>query len=365
VRVLSAIAEVITLLVPTTREDITPEWLTALLATRHPDVLVNDIEILGSTQGAATRLRLKPTYAPAHDAGLPPVLFVKTSLTRRMLVSDPHMYVTEVRFYEHLRDRLDCETPEVYAWALDEQTSRFAVVIEDLSQRNASFPTALSGLTADDVAPLMTTLARLHAPNWGYAGLEQQYEWLETASRGKTAAWWVGEGLEATRFELEVPYKGEAFELGGQTTDRLFAALAALQQVNDAEPRTVIHGDTHVGNCYLLPDGGAGLLDWQLMRIANWGNDVGYTLMTALDVEARRKGERDLLRAYLDELRGLGVEPPAWNDAWDHYRRQMVWGIVAWLVTPTSMYSEALLDALIRRCVTAASDLESYELLGV
>jgi hypothetical protein len=72
-----------------------------------------------------------------------------------------------------------------------------------------------------------------------------------------------------------------------------------------------------------------------------------------------------LLRAYLDELSGLGVEPPGWNDAWDHYRRQMVWGIVAWLVTPTSMYSEALLDALIRRCVTAASDLESYELLGV
>jgi Ser/Thr protein kinase RdoA (MazF antagonist) len=275
------------------------------------------------------------------------------------------MYVTEVKFYEQLRDSLDCETPHVYACVLDDATSRFAVAIDDLSLRSASFPTALSGLSADDVAPLMTTIARLHAANWGRHDLEHQYDWLETASRGKSASWWVGEGNDAVRLELEVPYKREAFEAGGQNVDRLFAAIAALQRVNDAEPRTVIHGDTHIGNCYLLPDGGAGLLDWQLMRIANWGNDVAYTVMTALDIEERRKGERDLVRTYLDELRRLDVEAPDWDHAWDLYRRQMVWGIYAWLVTPTAMYDEARLDALIRRCVVAANDLESYELLGV
>jgi aminoglycoside phosphotransferase (APT) family kinase protein len=352
-------------LVPRSREDLTPEWLTAFLQTRHPDVVVEGLDVLGSTQGAATRIRLKPAYAPGRDAGLPPVLFIKTSLTRRMLVSDPHMYVTEVKFYEHLRDSLDCETPRVFACALDEETSRFAVAIEDLSLRSATFPSALSGLTADHLAPLMTTMAGLHAANWGRRDLERHYDWLETASRGKTASWWVGEGNDAVRLELEVPYKREAFDAGGKREDRLFAAIAALQRINNAEPRTVIHGDTHIGNCYLLPNSGAGLLDWQLMRIANWGNDVAYTVMTALDVEERRKGERDLLRTYLDELRRRGVDAPDWNDAWDLYRRQMVWGIYAWLVTPTAMYDEARLDALIRRCVVAAADLESYVLLGV
>ena len=135
--------------------------------------------------------------------------------------------------------------------------------------------------------------------------------------------------------------------------------------LNDAEPRTVIHGDTHIGNCYLLPEGGGGILDWQLMRIGNWGNDVAYTVMTALDVEERRKGEESLLRLYLDELHALGVDPPGWDEAWTHYRRQMVWGIIAWLVTPTAMYSEPLLDALIRRCVAAADDLDTFALLGV
>jgi aminoglycoside phosphotransferase (APT) family kinase protein len=126
----------------------------------------------------------------------------------------------------------------------------------------------------------------------------------------------------------------------------------------------VLHGDSHIGNCYLLPDGTGGLLDWQLMRIASWANDVAYTVMTALDVDQRRKGEQELLRLYLDELGGLGVDPPSWDDAWDLYRKQMVWGVVAWLVTPTAMYDEPLLDSLIRRCVTAADDLGTYDLLG-
>jgi hypothetical protein len=43
----------------------------------------------------------------------------------------------------------------------------------------------------------------------------------------------------------------------------------------------------------------------------------------------------------------------------------MVWGILAWLVTPTAMYSEQLLSALIRRCAQAAEDHDTYSLLGV
>ena len=351
--------------IPTRPEHITAEWLTEFLAVRHPGVVVETIDVLACTQGAATRLRVKPTYAPGCDHGLPPVLFIKTSLTRRMLVADPHMYVTEVMFYEQIHPHVQCETPKVYAWAVDEETSRFAVVIEDLTLRDAVFPTALSGLTADDVAPLMSNLAKLHAPHWGRHDLEHAYPWLETSTTGRSSEWWRDGAREVALFELQQPYKLAALQPDHHPLDRVLAAVARLQTDNDAEPRTVVHGDTHIGNCYLLPDGGGGVLDWQLMRIGNWGNDVGYTLMTALDVEERRKGEEDLLRLYLDELRALGADPPGWDEAWTHYRKQMVWGIIAWMVTPTAMYSEPLLDALIRRCVAATDDLDTFALLGV
>ena len=160
-------------------------------------------------------------------------------------------------------------------------------------------------------------------------------------------------------------YKAEALDLEHHSLDRMLAALPALQAANSQAPRTVLHGDTHIGNCYLLPDGTGGLLDWQLMRVANWANDVAYTIMTALDVEERRAGERPLLQSYLDELSSLGVAAPPWDEAWERYRQQMPYGIACWMVTPTAMYSEALLDALIRRCVVAADDLDSYAALGV
>ncbi len=351
--------------IPTRPEHITANWLTQFLAPRHPGVRVEALEVLDSTQGAATRLRVRPTYAAGRDGGLPPVLFIKTSLTRRMLVADPHMYVTEVNFYDQVHPTVKCETPQVYAWALDDETKRFAVVIEDLSLRDAVFPTALSGLTADDIAPLISNLAKLHAPHWGQADLELTYPWLETSTSGKSAEWWGVGGRDTAVAELQQAYKLDALDPDRHPLDRVLEAVARLQRANDVAPRTVVHGDTHIGNCYLLPGGGGGLLDWQLMRIGNWGSDVGYTVMTALDVEQRRKGEEALLRLYLDELRGLGVEPPGWDDAWAHYRRQMVWGIIAWLVTPTSMYSEPLLDALIRRCVAATDDLDTFVLLGV
>jgi aminoglycoside phosphotransferase (APT) family kinase protein len=349
--------------IPTRIEHVTAEWLTAFLTASHAGVEVTNLEILDHTQGAATRLRLRVRYAEGHDAGLPEVLFLKTSLTRRMLVSDPHMYLTEVRFYECLRSRLNCETPAVFACGVDERTMRFAAVIEDVSRRGARFPTALAGLSGEELLPLMSTLAALHAANWDHRDLESVFYWLETSTRGRSADWWTAPaGRDAFDFALNERYKAAA--LAPLSLDRLYRAFLALQRANDDSPRTVLHGDTHIGNCYQLPDGRFGLLDWQLMRIATWANDVAYAIVTALDVDTRRASERDLLRHYLAELTARGIAAPPWEQAWLHYRQQMVWGIFAWTVTPTSMYSEQLLDELIRRSVAATEDLDTYSALG-
>jgi aminoglycoside phosphotransferase (APT) family kinase protein len=352
-------------LVPTKPEHITPEWLSAFLGTRTPGVQVEDLEVLNRSQGAATRLRVRVRYAAGTGGGLPEVLFIKTSLTRQMLVADPHMYLTEVYFYDRLRPEIEFETPAVYACEIDEQTNRFAVVIEDVAQRSARFPTALSGLSGTDLMPLMTTLAALHAANWGRADLESQFPWLESASTGKTAEWWLSdEGRQNIDIELREDYKRMAVDPERNPLHRMYEAFARLQTASDTGPRTVIHGDVHIGNAYQVPDE-FGLLDWQLMRVATWANDVSYPILTALDVEERRASERELLRHYLAELTTRGVAAPSWDDAWLSYRQQALWGVITWTITPTAMYSRALLDALIRRAVTAVHDLDTYAALGL
>jgi aminoglycoside phosphotransferase (APT) family kinase protein len=352
-------------LVPTRPEDLTPQWLSAFLGTRTPGVQVEHLEVLDRTQGAATRLRVRVRYAPGADCGLPAILFIKTSLTRRMLVADPHMYLTEVYFYDRIRPGIDVETPAVYACEIDEESSRFAVVIEDIAQRSARFPTALSGLSGADLKPLMSTLAALHAANWGRSDLESRYPWLETATTGKTAEWFLSdEGRESFEIELQEDYKRAAVDPEKNPLDRMYAAFGRLQEASDTGARTVVHGDVHIANAYQLPEG-FGLLDWQLMRVATWANDVSYVITTALDVEERRASERDLVHHYLAELAARGAAAPSWDDAWLSYRQQALWGVLMWTITPTAMYSRDLLDALITRAVTAVDDLETYAALGL
>jgi len=78
--------------------------------------------------------------------------------------------------------------------------------------------------------------------------------------------------------------------------------LWKAQSILASEPTTLLHGDTHFGNSYLLPGGRVGLLDWQLLNRGRWSHDVTYLLVTALDIESRRAHERELIGHHLDRL---------------------------------------------------------------
>jgi aminoglycoside phosphotransferase (APT) family kinase protein len=173
-------------------------------------------------------------------------------------------------------------------------------------------------------------------------------------------------GLDLVRNQVETnAYKAAAIEPLRKTVDELWSALWTAQRMAATGPQTLLHGDPHIGNSYLLPDGRAGLLDWQLMVKARWAHDFTYLLITGLSAEERRKHERALLGHYLDELRRYGVEePPEPNEAWLRYRQSAIWGLViGWLITPTENYGEEITAANISRLVTAVQDLETFEAL--
>ena len=146
--------------------------------------------------------------------------------------------------------------------------------------------------------------------------------------------------------------------------DRVWTAFSELQSHIAENPRTVLHGDVHVGNVYFVPDGSGGVLDWQLMLQGSWSVDVAYLLMTALDAGERAAHERDLLRFYLRELAARGVDGPAEDQAWDLYRQNAVWGVVMWLVTPDGVHTDAVQSISLDRCMTAVEELDALDALG-
>lgn len=138
--------------------------------------------------------------------------------------------------------------------------------------------------------------------------------------------------------------------------DRLVDGYLALVDGHGTQQNTpgwcVIHGDTHLGNFFRTPDGLPALLDWQLVQRGMWQLDIGYHLAAALDVDDRRRNERDLLTHYLDCLRAAGVSAPAWPAAWRSLGDGILHGLYLWAIT--TYLDPAIIRIMLHRLGTAA-----------
>jgi hypothetical protein len=355
---------------PTTIEDLTPELLTSVLAERRPEVVVEGVDVIETSQcgdgfaSTADRVILGLDYAPGCDSGLPSRLLLKTMLKRSH--APDSMYRNEVRFYRDIRHELAIEAPQAFASVFDEETGQFGIIMEDLTLRSARFPNATTPIMLEEITGLVKTLAALHAHYWASPRFERDLSWLATPCSGGMYEIFKTIGLELIRNQVEkYDFKAESIRPLNRSVDQLWEALWKVQDILDSEPSTLLHGDPHIGNTYLLRDGNGGLLDWQLMVRGRWAHDLTYLLVTALDPDDRRKHERDLIATYLGELRRRGVErPPSEDEAWKLYRQAVVWGLViGWLITPPRNYGQAITAANLSRLVTAIRDLETFQAL--
>src|SRR5438067_1508360 len=74
------------------------------------------------------------------------------------------------------------------------------------------------------------------------------------------------------------------------------AAAKGLAAIDADKRICLVHGDFHAGNVYV--DGSRpGLIDWQVAHVGHWATDIAYHIAAVLDIDDRRKHERDLLDA--------------------------------------------------------------------
>jgi Phosphotransferase enzyme family len=337
--------------------------LTRLLQVDRPDVEVESVEVLGATDGSASRLRLAVTYAAGRDAGLPPTIFVKRNLERFSFPSE--MYSTEVRVYRDVLPGLDIERPAVYAIDSLGDDITFTLLMEDLSQR----PGARLGIvtepnTVDDVAGLLETIATVHAAYWGGDRLDQQLPWLTPPLVNAPMRFWRDIGPRLTRRHVERGHRAPLVDRSIWTDDALWGGYERLLGEMDSGPHTLLHGDVHAGNVYYVDGSQGGLLDWQLALRGCWALDVTYILTTALDQEQLAGSERDLIEHYLSALAARGVTPPSMDAAFHRYRCHVLYGVLMWLITPDGVHTDDAQIGYLTRCLTAAERLGTIAALG-
>ena len=211
----------------------------------------------------------------------------------------------------------------MFASTFDPASGRFGLLLEDLTARGARFPSALDRVDVDEVRSILGHLAALHARFWNSPRFARDLTWISTPTSGGMADVFDLIGLELIEDQVaRHPFKAELISGLGRTLPQMWELLGRVQREHaDAIP-TLLHGDPHLGNTYLLPSGRGGLLDWQLMMRGSWAHDITYLLVTALDPATRQVHQLDLLAEYLDELRSLGVtEVPTSTDAFEQYRK--------------------------------------------
>jgi hypothetical protein len=106
------------------------------------------------------------------------------------------------------------------------------------------------------------------------------------------------------------------------------------------------------------------MVDFQCVQRGHYSHDVAMFIASSLDVLDRRAHERDLVALHLDALARQGVEPPSFESAWLGYRRHVLYGLWAWMLTTPQYQAEERLVACVFRFGTAAVDLDALGAIG-
>jgi hypothetical protein len=346
--------------IPALWEDVTPQWMTAAIANHHPDAIVADTTILTIDDGTNRRARFGIHYAAGSG---PEAVFLKAhSPNHRFVHLRNGNLFNEARLFG-CGVTIPVDHPMVFKSIVDYLRLDFLLVMEDLTRRGAEPRDATRPLNADQVENGLRGLARLHSQYWGISKkTHPQLRWLKTWT--PTTGWQIGlrrripTGLDrgATQLPCEVT------ALSGDEIVKLWS-----RYVNTLSrgPMTLLHGDAHIGNTYVIGNTEVGFLDWQVVRRGNWSQDVGYFLIGAMTEQDRRDNEVELIEIYRNALDVPENQKPSAKQAWLRYRTTPAYGLAIWLSTlGTDGYQSAEISRLLaQRFASAFVDLDCLSAL--
>ncbi|MGF7237117.1 MAG: phosphotransferase, partial [Frankia sp.] len=315
--------------VPRSWSELTPDWMTAALAPAFPGAVVDSVEVGDVVEGTNSRARVRMRYASGRG---PQRVFVKREgrVFNRLALTALGAREAEARLVGSGAE-LPLEHPAFYAAGVDRRRLAAVMVMEDVTLREGRANEATVPLGVEQVRSGLTGLARLHAAYWE----RPMPEPLRFVRPWRLAPVWapvswasLARALHLLRSHGHARLIPTGVDAG--VVERGFRGWATVAA---SGPRTLLHGDPHIGNTYALPADVTGFYDWQLVRSGSWSHDVGYFLVSSLTTADRRASERELLADYLREFGGQGAAAPSFADAWALYRRTPVFGLGTWLHT--------------------------------
>jgi hypothetical protein len=347
--------------IPTTIDDVTPEWLGETLGRKVTAVTAEPIGVGVGLVGQLYRLQL--TDGDTAPTTLVAKLAAPTA-DDRFVATVLNMYGREVGFYNELSARTTIPHPACHYAAHDPVTQDSVLILEDVSARGRCGD-QVNGCTLAEARPALRTLARLHACFWDDASLADNGFLLQLSEDPYPAA--VG-----MAYDVAWPRVQELFgdmiddrvrEFGDGYSARIPALFAKLCE----GPLVLSHSDWRLDNLFFTDDDDVIAVDWQLVDRSVGPRDLAYHVTQSVNIDDAA-GYAAAFDTYASDLGDLGVDVDrAW--AWEMYRYGTVLGFVYPVIATGALTISddrhvQLTRALFRRSLAALEALDAFALLA-
>jgi hypothetical protein len=315
--------------IPSSIDEITAAWMSEAIGHDVSSIAVEQIGMGIGVSSALYRVELTGSEAcPASVVVKLPALDEAAVFTSTIL----RMYIREVGFFDQLASKSPVRVPERYFAAVDEASSGFVLVMEDLG--GLRVVDQLAGMEIADAERAVDELAAWHAAWWRQAddladaGLVVS---LSDPIYPTVLPMVFAEGWEKVTSQMDVA--PSILEVGPKFGDAIGGLLVSL----DREPRTMTHGDYRADNILFAPDGSIVLLDFQLIGSGSGAYDLAYFVTQSLDPDVASAHERALFDRWTARLREAGVPAADLDHAWDDYRTAALFCLVYPIVASRGM----------------------------
>ncbi|KAK1989261.1 aminoglycoside phosphotransferase [Colletotrichum cereale] len=330
---------------PALPADVTLEWLGSKLGHK-----IKSIENTHSIWGTGSKLFYTITYEDGTSNGDRPThVCVKGVFSPEIIEAQAwtvSLAQREAEFFSKVAPNVKNMIYPKGWWSGSSEKQGIAIM-SDLAKEGCTFPAEVASYPVEKVMNGVEQLAGLHAhplltlPT----GIWNNYD---PAMKFMCTPW-----NEVVRSPGRPRLPAYLMDGGrcNEALDRYFAE-------RNPRFRTLLHGDTHVGNVYFTGDGRIGFLDWSAFHFGSCFHDVVYHMTAMLSVEDRRAHEMEVLDRYLDALNRLGG--PRFDRRGDpevmlEYRRSFMTNVI-WLICPDGLQSKERVAVLCERAVAAYDD---------
>jgi Ser/Thr protein kinase RdoA (MazF antagonist) len=345
--------------IPATIDDVNAAWLSAVTGFAVDTISVEQIGAGIGVSSALYRVALAGKDCPATVVVKLPAIDEAAVFTSTIL----RMYIREVAFFNQLAAESPVRVPQSYYAAVDEATSQFVVVMEDMGTMRIVDQT--QGMAIADAERAVDELAAWHATWWG-KGDQLAADGL-TVSLGDPIYPAIlpmvfDEGWQKVTGAMDVA--PQIARVGPGWTAAMPALLAELCQA----PNTMLQGDYRGDNILFADDGSVVLLDFQLIGTGAGAYDLAYMVTQSLEPDVAGAHERELFDRWLAGLLAAGVADADLADAWEDYRRAALFCLVYPIVASRGMdlddpRQRLLIDTMNSRFARAVDDLALADLL--